>query len=207
MKLILRFMTRVQVVMAVLALAVLLTPPRAERYGDTLQVVLPVMAMACSVNLGSGTEYLLRYVTMFSLAHGTKNLLGDAQINQRPDGGGKGFPSAHTATAVLGASALVQDCLRNQPVAQAVVLLAAGFVGASRIEAGRHDIWQVLAGALLGWGCDRVLRRPSPQRERVRILLVGIGRRTGAVTRAVMAVVRPALLRIRAVIMARPGSR
>jgi membrane-associated phospholipid phosphatase len=173
---ILRFITRVQVLIGVLAVALLLTPPRAERYGDTLQVMLPVLALACEAKAGAAGEFVLRYLAMFTLAHGSKNLLGQAEINQRPDERGKGFPSAHTSTAVLGASALVHGCLRNQPVAQGIVLVAAGFVGASRIEAERHDIWQVLAGALLGWGCDRVLRRPSPARDRVRGGLQAIGR-------------------------------
>jgi hypothetical protein len=53
---------------------------------------------------------------------------------------------------------MVSDCLAGQPVAQAVSVLAAGFVGASRIEAGAHDIWQVLAGIVLGLVCDRAFR-------------------------------------------------
>lgn len=199
MRAILLFITRVQVLLGVLALAVLLTPPRAERYGDTMQVMLPLMALACEAKAGAAGEYVLRYAAMFTLAHGTKISLGEAAINQRPDGGGKGFPSAHTSTAVLGASALVQGCLRNQPVAQGIVLTAASFVGASRIESGRHDIWQVLAGALLGWGCDRALRRPSPARDRVRGALHSLGR----AIRAGLSALRPAVRRFRTVLTGR----
>lgn len=197
MKAILRFVTRVQVLMAILALAVLLTPRHAETYGDRIQVVLPLLAWACAANVGAGAEFVLRYGVMFTLAHATKSVLGDAPVNQRPGGGGAGFPSAHTSTAVLGASGLVQTCLRNQPLAQGAVLLAAGFVGASRIEAGKHDIWQVLGGALLGWGCERALRRPSPQRERVCRVLRGVAR----VVRAVAAEVLTVLRRARDVLM------
>jgi membrane-associated phospholipid phosphatase len=196
---ILLFITRVQVLLGVLAVAVLLTPPRAERYGDTMQVVLPLMALACEAKAGAAGEFVLRYAAMFTLAHGTKNALGQAAINQRPDERGKGFPSAHTSTAVLGASALVHGCLRNQPVAQGIVLVAAGFVGASRIEADRHDIWQVLAGALLGWGCDRVLRRPSPARDRVRAALHGMGWSL----RAGLSALRPVARQVRAVLTGR----
>jgi membrane-associated phospholipid phosphatase len=173
---ILGFITRVQVLMAVLALTVLLTPPRAERYGDMLQIALPFMALACEAKVGAAGEFVLRYVGMMAVAHGAKQVLGEHDVNRRPGSGGEGFPSAHTSTAVLGASALVHGCLRNQPVAQAVVLLTAGFVGASRIEAGKHDIWQVTAGAVLGWASDRVLRRPSPARDRVRRGLQATGR-------------------------------
>ena len=201
MRAILRFVTRMQVLLGILALAVLLTPPQAERYGDRIQVVLPFLAWACAGNVGAGAEFVLRYGVMFTLAHATKRVLGDAPVNQRPGGGGKGFPSAHTSTAVLGASALVQTCLRNQPLAQGVVLLAAGFVGASRIEAGKHDIWQVLGGALLGWGCERALRRPSPQREQARRVVRALADATGRGARAVIGVALPVLRRARDVLM------
>lgn len=203
MRAILRIVTRLQVLMGILAVSVLLTPPHVERYGDRIQIVLPVLAWACAGNVGAGAEFLLRYGVMFTVAHTTKAVLGDAPINQRPGGGGKGFPSAHTSTAVLGASGLVMTCLRNQPLAQGVVLLAAGFVGASRIDAGKHDIWQVMAGALLGWTCERALRRPSPQRERARRLVRGAATAIAGASRAVIGVVRSVLRRGRDAIMGR----
>lgn len=190
MRAILLFVTRVQMLMAALVMAVLLTPPRVERYGDTIQVALPLMAWACSATVGAGTEFFLRYAAMFTIAHGTKIGLGDSALNTRPTGGGEGFPSAHTSTAVLGASALVHGCLRHHPVAQGVVLLAAGFVGASRIDADKHDIWQVIAGALLGWGCDRILRRDSPLRDRVRRELLRFGRGISRVARSLTGAIR-----------------
>lgn len=97
---------------------------------------------------------------MLVVTHGSKAALGDAPINQRPSGGDKGFPSAHTAAAAFGASSLVNDCISTHPTAKAVTVIAAAFVGASRIDARKHDIWQVLAGGLLGWGADRAVRGP-----------------------------------------------
>lgn len=190
MRAILLFVTRAQVLLGLLVVAVLLTPPRVERYGDTIQIALPVLALLCEANTGSGGEFLARYAAMFTIAHGTKIILGETGMNRRPAGGGEGFPSAHTATAVLGASSLVQGCLRNQPVAQGIVLLAAGFVGGSRIDAGKHDIWQVMAGALLGWGCDRALRRPSRRRDKVRDRLQSLTVRIARIIRVVAGAVR-----------------
>ena len=61
----------------------------------------------------------------------------------------------------------MHDCLTGSPVAKALVIISAGFVGGSRIDSDRHDIWQVLAGALLGWGCDRAARKDGPARRRI----------------------------------------
>lgn len=149
---------RVRIVLIVLLLTVLLTAPVAERYGDKLQIALPLLGLGCTVLTGGTGEYLLRFVAMEAVVHGSKNTLGRTEINLRPNGGGQGFPSGHTAAAVFGASYLVHDCLEASMPAKAAVIIAAGFTGASRIEAGKHTIWQVLAGVLVGWLCERLFR-------------------------------------------------
>ncbi len=158
-------------VLGALAATLLLTEPSTRRYGDNLQIILPVLAWGCAATSGNGRDFALRFASMFTVAHASKSLLGDMELNQRPSGGGHGFPSAHTGAAALGASSLVHDCLKGSAGAQAVVVLAAGFVGASRIEVGAHDIWQVTAGAILGWAADRALRRDSRARRGVVALL------------------------------------
>ena len=167
MRSILLVLSRVQVIIAIIVVCLSFTTQRAERYGDTIQIVLPLLAWACEGSVGQGTEYVVRYTAMLVTAHAAKFALAGTEVNRRPNGGEKGFPSAHTSTAVLGASAMVHGCLRNRPVAQAAVLIAAGFVGGSRIDAGAHNIWQVFAGALLGYLCDRLLRAKSAMRSRV----------------------------------------
>ncbi len=142
---------RARWVMALLALAVALSAPDAERIGDRLQIALPVAALGCAVATGGVGDYLLRLAVLEVGIHGTKAALGELELNRRPNGGGRGFPSGHTAAASFGAVRLVQHCVSASPLVQGAVLLAAAFTGASRIEAGAHDIWQVLAGALWGW--------------------------------------------------------
>lgn len=149
----------------VIIAVILLTAGRVEKTGDRLQVALPLLALGCAAANGEAVEYGLRYLVMFGLAHGTKTALGDAPVNRRPRGGPEGMPSAHTSTAALGASRLVSDCLAGNPVAQSVAILAAGLVGGSRIAVGAHDVWQVLAGAVLGLGCDLLARRGSRLRR------------------------------------------
>lgn len=161
-----RRIRRVHLVLVVLVLAVLNGPSNPRQIGDRLQIALPSIAFVCSVLNGSGGEYALRFAAMMVMAHGSKHALGQTPINIRPDGGDLGFPSAHTSASVLGASSIVHDCFTGNPVAKALIVISAGFVGGSRIDSDRHDIWQVLAGALLGWGCDRVLRRDNFARRR-----------------------------------------
>lgn len=151
-------------ILAVLALTVLLTEPLAERYGDRFQVVLPVLTLGCTFLTGGTGEYVLRFLVLEAAVHGTKAALADAPLNQRPRGGLEGFPSGHTAAATFGASALVHDCIAGSPVTKAAVILSAGFTGASRIEARAHNIWQVLAGVLVGWLVERLFRRGFPAR-------------------------------------------
>lgn len=159
---------RVLAIMAILALVLAATEPRAERYGDNMQIALPLLALGCSVLNGEGIEYVGRYLVMFTGLHGTKRALGDAAFNMRPNGGQEGMPSGHTATAAFGASTLVQHCIVGHPAARAAVILAAGFTGASRIDANKHTIWQVLAGAIWGIICDMALRRGSRARAMLR---------------------------------------
>lgn len=182
-----------QVVLAGLVLVVLACPIDQRRYGDRLQIALPSLAWACQIANRSGGEYFLRFAGMFVVAHGSKRLLGDAEVNRRPSGGDHGFPSAHTSSAAIGASSLVHDCLKSSPVVQALVIMSAAYVGASRIQAQAHDIWQVLAGGLLGWGADRCLRRDSPARRRVTRMIQITGQSILALFGWLMAMIRGVL--------------
>lgn len=164
---------RPTVALLILGAVLVLTEPRLERQGDALQIALPLVAWGCEAMNGAGPEYLLRYVAMLGTAHATKAALGDAAINERPRGGDAGMPSAHTSTAVLGASSLVHGCLSGHPLAQGAVILGAGMVGVSRVETGWHSAAQVIWGAVLGWICDRAFRR----NRRVRLRVHGWGTR------------------------------
>lgn len=158
---------RAVIVLLLLAVAAWHGVREPRLIGDRLQIALPSIAFGCALLNGSGGEYALRFAAMMIAAHGSKHSLGQAPINIRPDGGDLGFPSAHTSAAALGASSIVHDCITGSPAAKALVIISAGFVGGSRIDSDRHDIWQVLAGALLGWGCDRAFRKEGPARRRV----------------------------------------
>jgi len=123
----------------------------ASGVGDVLQVTLPLAGLGCAIASGHGIQYTGRYVAVTFIMQGSKHGLGEAEINARPNGGYHGMPSGHTTAAAFGASGIAYHCLSGNPPAQAAAALAAGIVGGSRIDVGAHDLWQVIAGALLGW--------------------------------------------------------
>jgi len=153
----LRWKTRA--VIAALILTFLVSPKQVERLGDNFQIALPVIALACAATNGRAVDFFARYLVQLGIVHSSKRILGTTAINIRPNGNPGGMPSGHMATATLGASNLVHDCVAGSPWVQGVVILTAGFVGGSRIEVGAHDIWQVLVAALVGWLSDRAFRR------------------------------------------------
>ncbi len=148
-------------VLLVLLLAAVIPDREAEHVGDRLQVALPLAGWACAFANGEGGAYALRFAASWLTVHGLKNGLGDIPLNRRPGGGLQGFPSGHTAAASFGASYLAQGCLQRNPWVAGASVIAAGFTGASRIEARAHDIWQVFWGAMIGWVFERAFRRRS----------------------------------------------
>lgn len=147
------------VVLAVLAAVLVTVPPVPERWGDRIAWTLPALAGVCSIANGTWPETLLRFAAMETAVQGTKSALADAEINAWPRGGERGFPSAHSAHAAFGASALVHDCVGNNPAMRVGLITAAGFTGASRVDAGTHNAWQVLAGWIVGFGFERLWRQ------------------------------------------------
>lgn len=154
-----RLRLRSGLILLALLAAFALSRKDTESLGTTYQIALPLIALGCSLANGDAPELVLRYGVQLAAVHIPKNLLGDMAINQRPRGGNQGFPSGHTATAALGASYLVHECINGNPWMQGLAVLTAGFVGASRADVGAHTAWQVFWGALFGWLSERAFRR------------------------------------------------
>jgi membrane-associated phospholipid phosphatase len=139
------------VIVVLLALTVIMTLPNNRRLGDALQVVLPLVALGCAATRGETVEVLGRFVVLQAGIKGPKYLVGESPISRRPDGGDRGFPSGHTAVATFGAMQTIKQCAALHPVTNAAVVAAAALTGGARIEAGRHTLWQTMAGAFWGW--------------------------------------------------------
>jgi hypothetical protein len=151
------FFTRNNLIAGCLAAAVLAGAGRAEKTGDFLQVALPVAAWGCSAASGEAVSTFLRFTAVMAVVRVSKHGLGPVPVNHRPGGSLHGFPSGHTAAAAFGVSSLLNSCVRKSPLIQGAVILSGGYVGASRIEAGAHFLFQVVWGALLGWLGERSL--------------------------------------------------
>lgn len=77
------------------------------------------------------------------MTHGLKRTID----KERPNGGRHSFPSGHTSAAFQGASFIHKRYGAKYAIPAYV---GATFVGYSRIQADKHDMTDVLAGAAIG---------------------------------------------------------
>jgi membrane-associated phospholipid phosphatase len=120
-----------------------------EIAGDVGQVAIPASAFAATYLVGDG-EGRIQFYRSFLSAIGITYALKYAVDRDRPEGHGENaFPSGHTAAAFQGAVFIQRRYGWSYGVP---ACLGAAFVGWSRIEAesDKHDILDVLAGAVLG---------------------------------------------------------
>ena len=140
-----------------------------ETSGDVILLALPATALTGSLLIkdyeGTGQfakGFFLNQVFTFSL----KGIIG----KERPNGDGfDSFPSGHTSTTFQGA-AFIQRRYGWKYGLPAYLL--AGWTGYSRIEADRHDIADVLAGAALGVACSYLFTKPY-EKQNYQVTLTG----------------------------------
>lgn len=140
---------------AALALSVTMAPDARAgdaltAAGDALQIALPLAAAACATAQHRLPSYGAGFLAQAAVTQGLKHGLGDAPINERPDGSTQGFPSGHTAAAASGATDLAVHCAPGNRAVAIGGAAAVALVGASRIAADKHTLLQVVAGAALG---------------------------------------------------------
>lgn len=148
------------------AVIVAMTIPKSERIGDRLQYALPLAGMVCAFDIKDGASYISRYALGLASVHGFKNALPDSGINLRPNGGGNGFPSGHTFSATYGASFMARQCAEKIPYIGPIVALAAGYTATSRVDAEKHNPFQVLFGAIFGLCFDRAFQSTQSRERR-----------------------------------------
>lgn len=127
--------------------------------GDILQFALPVAAFGSTFIWNDDST---KPAWQFLKAYGSSIILEEAlkHIVQkpRPDGSDNySFPSGHTTSAFTGAAFIQRRYGWKYGIPS---YLLASFVGYSRIQAKKHDGWDVLAGATIGIGTSYFFTKP-----------------------------------------------
>lgn len=133
-----------------------------ETAGTVLSIGLPVAAGGLTFSNDDGLGRLqlaASELATFGVTYGLKAVVDES----RPDGGSQSFPSAHTSVSFAAA-----DFMRKRYGWEygAPAFALAGFVGYSRVEANRHHVHDVLAGAAIGILAGELL---TTQAERLRV--------------------------------------
>jgi membrane-associated phospholipid phosphatase len=131
-----------------------------EATGDVLLFAMPATALTSSLVI-KDYEGTWQFAKGFAMNQVISIGLKHAINKRRPfNNGDYAFPSGHTSTAFQSA-AFIQKRYGWHYGIPAYAL--AGFTGFSRINAKRHDGWDVLAGALVGIGSAYLFTTPYQQ--------------------------------------------
>ena len=134
--------------------------------GDIVQLVLPVAALTSTFIWQNKSEktavWYKKPAIKFLEAYGTGLIIQQSvkRIVQkpRPDGSDNlSFPSGHTTSAFSGAAFIERRFGWKYGIPAYAM---ASFVGYSRIQAKRHDGWDVLGGAIVGIGTSYLFTKP-----------------------------------------------
>lgn len=148
------------VLLALAALPAAGSDKSVRHSGTALAVGLPLTALTASLSETrnwQGTRQILAGLTSAALiTEGLKRTVD----KERPDGDCcESFPSGHTAAAFTGAVFLHERYGHPWGVP---ALMAASYVGWSRIRSDQHDGWDVAAGAVIGAGAACLFTTPYP---------------------------------------------
>lgn len=127
--------------------------------GDILQLAIPAAAFGSTLIWNDdNTKPTWQFVKAFSSSLVLEQALKHIVQKPRPDGSDNySFPSGHTTSAFSGAAFIQKRYGWKYGVPS---YLLASFVGYSRIQAKKHDGWDVLAGATIGIGTSYLFTEP-----------------------------------------------
>lgn len=131
-----------------------------ETAGDVLLFAVPAAAFTTTLILKDkkgSWQFTKAFLTNAAVTYGLKVALN----KPRPfNNGDNAFPSGHTSTTFQGASFIHRRYGFKYSVP---AYLAAGFTAFSRIDAQKHDGWDILAGAVVGIGSTYLFTTPYQQ--------------------------------------------
>lgn len=135
-----------------------------ERLGDALQVLNPVYGLYASYQM-NGREGAWACAKAVGLTAVSSHALKAVVNAPRPNGGDKGFPSAHTSSAAVGFGCVLgQDGWSPTSIALGVTSLVTGY---SRVQSDNHTWGQVSAGFLLGTAVGYYMTRHLGENARI----------------------------------------
>lgn len=133
-----------------------------ENSGDAAVMILPVSAVATTFFLKDkqgSWQFAKGFVLNLAVTGAGKVLIN----KQRPlQGGDYAFPSGHTSVAFQSASFFHRRYGFKYSIP---AYLLAGFTGYSRLNAARHDGWDILAGAAVGIGSTWFFTTPYEEKQ------------------------------------------
>ena len=119
-----------------------------ERTGDVLMILIPAIAFSNTYFFEENKEGTVQF---FQALLSTEIITEGLKIithKRRPNGSDyKSFPSGHTSTAFMGAGFIHKRYGFKKSI---IPYIGATFVAYSRVQADRHYIEDVFAGAILG---------------------------------------------------------
>lgn len=119
-----------------------------ERSGDILSILIPTTSFATTlVYHDDNYKGVYQFAKSLGLAMITTYSLKYIINKERPNGGNFAFPSGHTMSSFVGAVFLERRYGLKVGIPACVL---ASFVGWSRINAKKHDLWDVLGGGIIG---------------------------------------------------------
>lgn len=129
-----------------------------ETAGDIMRVAMPVLAGSFSLFKDDEEGIILLAKSLLvssALTLGTQQAISSTP----PDGiGDNSFPSGHTANAFTAAAYMDHRYGWKYGLPS---YLAAGFVAYSRVHADKHDVKDVVAGALISWTVSHLFVTPQ----------------------------------------------
>lgn len=132
--------------------------------GDILQLAIPAVALGSTFiwkddNTKPTWQFIKSYGSGLILQQALKHIV----LKPRPDGSDNySFPSGHTTSAFSGAAFIQKRYGWKYGIPS---YLLASYVGYTRIQAKKHDGWDVLGGAVIGIGTSYLFTKPYEKRN------------------------------------------
>jgi len=133
-----------------------------EKSGDLIQIGLPVIAFGSTFFFQSDDKPHWQFAKAMGVSFFSTHALKRIINKERPNGGNHAFPSGHTSAAFTGASFIQKRYGWKYGIPSYIL---ASYVGFSRIHANKHDIYDVIAGAVLGTACSYLFTKAYKEKK------------------------------------------